>query len=91
MANGVQLFITFVMISMLIPTGNYLHAIQVLSLLYLPCNPRVTGQCLRVCKRKYKNTVNGTCKDIPPPPPGKRFLKMACECEYMAVEYSRKL
>ena len=26
MAKGVQLFITFVMISMLISTGNYLHA-----------------------------------------------------------------
>ncbi|CAN7034423.1 unnamed protein product [Brassica rapa subsp. trilocularis] len=91
MAKGVQLFITFVMISMLISTetvGARKPLIKCISLLYFPCNPHDKGQCLRACRHKYKNTEIGTCKKIPPPPPGIRFLKMACDCEYMAVECS---
>ncbi|KAL0739599.1 hypothetical protein Bca4012_015809 [Brassica carinata] len=90
MAKEVQLFITFVMISMLISTeavGAKRPLIKCIELVpkLAPCTPKISGICLTMCKTQYNTTIKGTCKVVP------KAIRKACECEYMAVECPRKL
>ncbi|KAF8051076.1 hypothetical protein N665_1805s0006 [Sinapis alba] len=90
MAKGVQLFITFVIIPMLISTET-VGAIRrpsanCIGVLGRPCYPTRTDQCLVWCKSVWHSSVKGNCSRRVPVP-----IMITCECVYTAFECPKKL